>query len=44
MVNNTSSLTATRYGHKNIVKYLLSNNADVNVKNRDGQTALHYGE
>jgi ankyrin repeat protein len=38
------SLTASENGHKDIVKYLLSKDADVNDKDIDGRTALHLGE
>jgi ankyrin repeat protein len=38
------SFSASYAGQMNIVENLLSKGADVSVKNRDGQTALHLGE
>ena len=31
-------------GHKHVVEYLIANGADINVKSKIGQTALHDGK
>lgn len=37
----TPLCTATYFGHRHVVEYLLSRNADVNAINENGDTALH---
>ncbi|CAH1133577.1 unnamed protein product [Ceutorhynchus assimilis] len=34
-------LTASQYGHLNIIKWLIEKNIDINVGDNDGKTALH---
>ncbi len=41
---NSVLLTASRWGHKDIVEILSSKVAYVDVTNNDGKTPLHYGE
>lgn len=38
---NTPLYLASKGGHKEIVKFLITKDADVNVKNKDGWTPLH---
>jgi ankyrin repeat protein len=39
---NTPLMYAAIYGHKDIARFLLANKADVNARNRDSKTALHW--
>jgi hypothetical protein len=43
-LTNYDLLTASRWGHKDIVEILLSKGGDVNVTYYDGSTPLHFGE
>jgi ankyrin repeat protein len=36
--------TVSEIGYKDFVEFLVSKGADVNVKDSNGLTALHYGE
>ena len=37
-------ILASDWGRLDIVNYLIANSADVNFPNKNGQTALFYGE
>ena len=41
-LGETALMLVARIGYINIVDLLLSNKADVNIRNRDGETALVY--
>jgi ankyrin repeat protein len=34
---------ASRYGYKNVIEFLLSKGAEVNIKDNEGHTALDIG-
>lgn len=42
--NNTALILASKFGYDEIVKILIENGADINIKNNDGKTALDYAE
>ena len=42
--NNTALILASKFGYSEIVKILIENGADINIKNNDGKTALDYAE
>ena len=42
--NNTALILASKFGYHKIVKILIENGADINIKNNDGKTALDYAE
>ena len=37
-------MNASYNGHLEIVKFLIENGADINIKNNDGKTALDFAE
>jgi len=41
---NTALHGAVEKGHIQIIKYLISKGADVNMKDREGRTPLYYAE
>ncbi len=43
-MNLIVSFIAANSGHKDIVEYLLSKDAKTNIKNKEGNAALHFGE
>ena len=42
--NNINLFIAYINGHEKTVKLLLEAGADLNIKNNDGDTALHHGK
>lgn len=42
VVHFTPSFLLHSLGKENIVKLLINNNADIDAKNKDGHTALHF--
>ena len=42
MEGKTALQLACYEGHHNIVEFLLTNKAELNVKDTEGDTALHY--
>ena len=36
-------MLASNYGKDKIVEMLIKSGVDVNIKDKDGETALHYG-
>jgi ankyrin repeat protein len=43
-MNLIVSFIAAKKGRKHIVEYLLSKDAKTNIKNKEGNTALNFGE